>query len=99
MSKNKNNKGLLPFLVGMVAGAAAVFFSKEENREKTKQALDETAKKAKKVKEDVEKNPEKVKKQAKKKVEEVVKQARGRVAQVVKPKKEVAKPQEEVEEK
>ncbi len=58
---SKKNKGLFPFVMGIAMGAAAVFLSKDENRQKTKKAVDKTVKEVKLLKEDVEKDPEKVK--------------------------------------
>ncbi len=40
----KNRKGLIPLIVGAVAGAAAVFFSDEKNRTKAKKTLAEVKK-------------------------------------------------------
>lgn len=79
MSNNQDKsekKGLLPFLFGAAAGAAAVFFSKKENRDKTKEAVDTTVKKAKKLKKDIEQNPDKVMKEAKETAEKVIETAR-----------------------
>ncbi|MDP3983127.1 MAG: hypothetical protein Q8Q65_03570 [bacterium] len=41
--------GLFTMLLGAVAGAAAVFFSKEENRAKAKEVIDKTKVKATKA--------------------------------------------------
>lgn len=59
----KNNGGVLAFLTGAAMGAAAVFFSKKENRELAQKKLNETKKAAQKLKTDLKTNPEKVKKQ------------------------------------
>jgi gas vesicle protein len=50
----KKSGGLLPFLGGAVAGAAAVFLSKKENRDKAKETMEEVVEKAKELKEDAE---------------------------------------------
>jgi hypothetical protein len=44
----KKKSGLFPMLVGMAAGAAAVFFSKKENRTKASKAAKKVSAKAKK---------------------------------------------------
>lgn len=46
---NKKKGGLLALLTGVAAGAVAVFLSKKENREKTKEAVREASTKAKKA--------------------------------------------------
>jgi hypothetical protein len=46
----KRNGGLLALVTGMAMGAAAVFFSKKENRTKTVSAAKTAAKKAKTAK-------------------------------------------------
>ncbi len=74
MSKKK--KGLFAFLTGLAMGAAAVFLSNKENREKTKEVVEDTAKKAKKLKQEVEEDPEKVKQKVKKKIEQTVGKAK-----------------------
>ncbi len=58
MSKKKNGLGTL--ITGMVLGAAAVFFSKKENRDKAKKKADEAVKKSKELKKQLEDNPQQV---------------------------------------
>lgn len=55
--------GLGPLLIGMAVGAAAVFFSKKENRKKAQDLANKASSKAKKLRDDYKKNPDKVKKQ------------------------------------
>ncbi len=78
----KKSHGLLTLVVGAVAGAAAVFFSKEENRQKAqvavKEATVEAKKTAKKTKAVVKKQVASVKKTAKKTQKAAVK-ARAKV--------------------
>ncbi len=45
----KKGKGLFPFIVGLAAGAAAVFFSKEENRAKAKRGAKKAVRKGKTI--------------------------------------------------
>lgn len=66
--ENENNgKGLLAFITGAVAGAAAVFLAKKENREKVKEKAEEAKKMAEKTKKEVEKKAKELKKKAEKK--------------------------------
>ena len=58
--------GLLTLVTGLALGAAALFLSKEENREKTKKVAKVAVAKAKKIKAEYQKNPAKVKQQIKK---------------------------------
>lgn len=51
-SKNNGTLGVLSFLGGLAAGAAAVFFSKKENRDKVKEATGDMVEKAKTVADD-----------------------------------------------
>ena len=60
--------GLLPMLVGAVAGAAAVFFSDKKNREKASVAVAKSKEKLKKLSVEVKKNPEAFAKKMGKKV-------------------------------
>lgn len=60
---NNSNGGFLTFLTGMAMGAAAVFFSKKENRALAQKKLAETKKAALKLKAELKTNPEKVKKE------------------------------------
>lgn len=58
--------GLLTILTGVALGAAALFLSKKENREKTKKVAKAAVAKAKQIKAEYKKNPAKVKQQLKK---------------------------------
>jgi membrane protein implicated in regulation of membrane protease activity len=75
-NKSKGGLGLLAFLTGVAAGATALFLSKKENRDKTKQAVDQAVDKAKEVAEDVAEQSQKVKADAEKKVKEIAKKAK-----------------------
>lgn len=69
MSKDKKEGGmgtLWAALAGAAAGAAAVFFSKEENREMAKERLEEGKKKAEEAKKKLEKKKKELKKKAEK---------------------------------
>lgn len=66
MSEKK--KGLLTLITGAVLGAAAVIFSKKENRDKAAEIAKKTGKEAQKLAKDFKENPEKVMKDAKKTV-------------------------------
>lgn len=57
-------KGLLTLLTGVAMGAAAMFLSKEENRQKTKKVILDATSSAKKVKSKYDQDPEKFKKEA-----------------------------------
>lgn len=61
----KKSGGLGALLFGAAMGAAALFLSKKENREKTKKVISAATAKAKKLKSDYKKNPTKVKNQLK----------------------------------
>ncbi|HQM15679.1 MAG TPA: hypothetical protein PLM16_00520 [Candidatus Woesebacteria bacterium] len=61
---SKKNPGVFSFLTGLAMGAAAVFFSKEENRKNTQKAVDKTIKQATALKKEIEENPELVKQKA-----------------------------------
>lgn len=60
---SKKSGGLGALLFGAVMGAAAVFLSKKENRDKTKKVITKAASKAQKIRADYQKNPTKVKKE------------------------------------
>lgn len=72
--------GLFPLLTGVVLGAAAIFLSKKENREKTKKVVEKAVTKAQKLNADYKKNPKKVtaqlERKGKKLATKVVKQAK-----------------------
>lgn len=55
--------GLGTLLAGIAMGAAAVFLSKKENRDKARATLKKAGDKAKRLKSDYQKDPEKVKSQ------------------------------------
>lgn len=69
--QSKKGPGMLTFLTGMAAGAAAVFFSKKENRDKTKEAVDQAVEKAKEVGDDVVKQSKTVEQKAKKEANKI----------------------------
>lgn len=56
----QSKKGLWGLIVGAAAGAAAVFFSEKENRDKAKEVAAEAKEKATKLKEELEEDPQKV---------------------------------------
>lgn len=62
---SKKSGGLGALLFGAAMGAAALFLSKKENRDKTKKVIATATVKAKKLKEEYKKNPAKVKKELK----------------------------------
>src|SRR5260221_28846 len=78
MSK-KNGSGFAALVAGVAAGAAAVFLSKKENREKTKKVLVKAEKKIVRVSREVKKDPKrfakKVEKSGKVLAKKVVKEA------------------------
>lgn len=59
----KKSGGLGALLFGAAMGAAAVFLSKKENREKTKKVITNATAKAKKIGTEYKNNPEKVKRE------------------------------------
>lgn len=65
--------GLFPMLVGVVAGAAAVFFSDKKNQEKAKKAVAKGKASLKKISAEVKKDPEAFAKKMVKKVSAEVK--------------------------
>ncbi|MGD9129196.1 MAG: hypothetical protein PVJ09_01800 [Candidatus Woesebacteria bacterium] len=70
MSKNKS-KGLFTLITGMAMGAAAIFFSKKDNRVKAKKTVDKGMKAANKLRQELEENPDFVKKKIKKEAKEI----------------------------
>jgi|GEM_PF-942309 len=70
MAKNSN---LFTLLTGVVAGAAAVFFSNEKNRQKAKQELNKVSATARVYKKKFEDNPEETVDELVTKVETVAK--------------------------
>jgi len=72
---SKKNSGLLSFVVGLAAGATALFLSKPENRVKAKSVAKKVATKAKKVGAEYKKNPESFKKKVVAKAQSVAKKA------------------------
>ncbi|KUK79831.1 MAG: hypothetical protein XD95_0084 [Microgenomates bacterium 39_7] len=91
---SKQNKGLFAFLAGVTTGAAAVFFSKKENREKTKEVVDQTVGQAKKIKQEVEEHPEQVEKKVKDEAKKIVKKVK---EEITKSGKKAEKDKEETE--
>lgn len=83
-NKNKGGAGLLAFITGAVAGAAAVFFSKKENRDKTKKVVDQTVEKAKDMAEDVAEQSQTMKKKAEAEMQKVAKKVEQAKRQVEK---------------
>lgn len=79
MPNQKKSAGLLSLLTGAVVGAAAVFFSNKENRQKTKKVVTQTAAKAKALHHEIKNHPDRVasriKSQAKKTADQVKKAA------------------------
>ncbi len=74
MSK-RNGSGLAALIAGVAAGAAAVFLSKKENREKTKKVLRTAEKKIVKVSKEVKKDPKKFAKKVERKGKVLAKKA------------------------
>jgi len=82
--------GLGALLTGMAMGAAAVFFSKKENRDKTTKLAKKTALEAKKKSKEVEKELKKLSTEAKrksKKIKAEVKKNTKKIKRISKPKK------------
>lgn len=67
--------GLGTLLTGIALGAAALFLSKKENREKTKRVAKKVVAKAQKLKSAYKQNPTKVKQQLKAKGKKLAKKA------------------------
>lgn len=80
MSKKQAKTGLIAFLAGAAAGAAALFLSKKENREKTKQVLEDGVEKAKEVKDEIVEGSKEAKEKVEKKVKEVTDEVRKKAA-------------------
>lgn len=72
---SKKGPGLLSFVVGVAAGAAALFLSKPENRVKAKKVARTVATKAKRVSSEYKKNPEAFKKKVAAKAQVAAKRA------------------------
>lgn len=72
---SKKSGGLGALLFGAAMGAAAVFLSKKENRDKTKKVISKAATKAQKLRADYKKNPDKVKNELKAQGEKMAKRA------------------------
>ena len=68
--------GLLSFVVGLAAGAAALFLSDDKNREKAEAELSKAATKARQLKKEYDKNPEAT-------VRAVAKQVEGKAKKIV----------------
>lgn len=56
-NKKSSSGNLFALLTGLVAGAAAVFFSKKENREKARETIKKAEKEIGKAAAEVQKNP------------------------------------------
>lgn len=76
--------GLFPMLVGVVAGAAAVFFSDKKNQEKAKKAIVKGKASLKKLSAEVKKNPEAFAKKMVKKVSSEVKKIDKKIVSKIK---------------
>lgn len=89
MAKKSGN--LLALVTGVVAGAAAVFFSKQENRTQATKVAKKATTRAKKIATEYEANPKAFKNKIKSQAKKAVKKA---VAQKTKiaPKKKTSKP-------
>lgn len=76
--------GMLSFVAGLAAGAAALFLSDEKNRDFAEEELGKAATKAKQLKKDFDKDPEgtvkAVAKEVEKTTKKVVRTAKKRVA-------------------
>ena len=68
----KKRSGLLPMLFGAVVGAAAVIFSKKENRDKAKKATDKAVSDVKKFKTEYDQDKDKAMKKVQKKAENML---------------------------
>lgn len=73
MAKKSGN--LLALITGVAAGAAAVFFAKQENRVKATKVAKKTTAQAKKLNEEYKADPKAFKKKVKAKATKVVKKA------------------------
>ncbi len=71
----KNVGGVLAFLTGLAAGAAALFLSKEENRTAVKRTAVKVGRKAQKLEKEIAKNPKKFVKKTEAKMAKAVKTA------------------------
>lgn len=71
----KNVGGMLAFLTGLAAGAAALFLSKEENRTAVKRTAVKVGRKAQKLEKEIARNPKKFVKKTEAKVAKAVKTA------------------------
>ena len=80
------NTGIVSFLAGLAAGAAALFLSDEKNRAKTEAELTKVSAKAKQLKEDFDKDPEKTVRSVAQEVEKEAKKVAKKVKKVVKTK-------------
>lgn len=87
----KKSGGLFTLLTGIAMGAAAVFFSKEENRTKAKKEAQKVAKKDKKVQEEIKKNPKAFADKTKAQGKRVLNKTVSRVSKKVAGKKAVKK--------
>lgn len=72
---SKKGSGFFTLITGIAAGAAAVFLSKEENRQLAKKELTKAVKTAKSVESELKKNPTAFKKKVVKKAVKAVKKS------------------------
>lgn len=91
MSKHKSGSavGVAALVTGLVAGAAAIFFSDKKNRQNTAKAINTAGKEIKKVQAEIKRNPKafakKVEKQGAKLANQVVREASKELKKVQKP--------------
>ena len=86
---SKKSPGLFTFVTGLVAGAAAVFFAKESNRELAAKEVKAATRAARKIKAEIKKNPKafekKMVKQGKKLANQALKTAKKSVRKARRP--------------
>jgi hypothetical protein len=87
----KNNGGMFSFLVGMAAGAGALFLSKEKNRKKAKVVARKVGTRAKTAKAAYDKDPVAFKSRAKAEAKRVAKKTAKKAVAKKTAKKRVAK--------
>ena len=71
----KSKKGLWGLIIGAAAGAATVFFSKKENRDKAKEVAAEAKEQATKLKKELEEDTKKVVEKAAQDAQKKIKKA------------------------
>lgn len=72
---SKNNGGFFSFVMGLAAGATALFLSKPANRQKASKAVAKTVRKVKQAEAEFKKNPKAFEKKVATKAKAVVKKA------------------------